>query len=45
MGGRFYTGCDMGITVDDLVFMRAFTPHPRTEADLEFTHVRDAWRT
>lgn len=27
MGGRFYTGCDMGVTVDDLVFMRAFTPH------------------
>jgi len=27
MGGRFYTGCDMGVTVDDLVFMRAFTRH------------------
>jgi len=27
LGGRFYTGCDMGITVDDLVFMRAYTRH------------------
>jgi len=27
LGGRFYTGCDMGVTVDDLVFMRAFTRH------------------
>ena len=27
MGGRFYTGCDMGVSVDDLTFMRAFTPH------------------
>ena len=27
MGGRFYTGCDMGVNVDDLTFMRAFTPH------------------
>jgi leucine dehydrogenase len=27
LGGRFYTGCDMGVTVDDLTFMRAFTPH------------------
>jgi len=27
LGGRFYTGCDMGVSVDDLVFMRAFTRH------------------
>lgn len=27
MGGRFYTGCDMGVTVEDLAFMRSFTPH------------------
>jgi leucine dehydrogenase len=27
LGGRFYTGCDMGISVDDLVFMRGFTRH------------------
>ena len=27
MGGRFYTGCDMGVSVDDLTFMRAFTRH------------------
>ena len=27
LGGRFYTGCDMGVTVDDLTFMRAYTPH------------------
>jgi leucine dehydrogenase len=27
LGGRFYTGCDMGVTVDDLVFMRTFTRH------------------
>lgn len=27
LSGRFYTGCDMGISVDDLVFMRAFTRH------------------
>jgi len=26
-GGRFYTGCDMGITVEDLTFMRRFTAH------------------
>jgi leucine dehydrogenase len=27
LDGRFYTGCDMGVSVDDLVFMRAFTRH------------------
>lgn len=27
LGGRFYTGCDMGVTVDDLTFMRAYTHH------------------
>jgi leucine dehydrogenase len=27
LGGRFYTGCDMGVTVDDLTVMRAFTRH------------------
>jgi leucine dehydrogenase len=25
--GGFYTGCDMGISVDDLTFMRAYTRH------------------
>jgi leucine dehydrogenase len=27
LGGRFYTGCDMGVNVEDLVFMRNFTRH------------------
>jgi leucine dehydrogenase len=27
LGGRFYTGCDMGVSVHDLAFMRGFTRH------------------